>query len=53
LYAFGSNEYGQLGLNSKDEYYSEPTEITFFKNKEIKNIFCEGDHTMVQLSKII
>jgi hypothetical protein len=51
VYSFGGDLFGALGLNDKD-YRKEPTEITFFKNLEIENIYCGKFHCFAKSSNI-
>jgi alpha-tubulin suppressor-like RCC1 family protein len=51
VYSFGFNEYGNLGLGDTTDRY-EPTEITFFKNLEIENIYCGFNHCIAKSSNI-
>jgi alpha-tubulin suppressor-like RCC1 family protein len=48
LFGFGSNVDGQLGLGDI-QYYENPTELIFFQNMNIKEIYCGAKHTFVVL----
>lgn len=47
LYGFGLNRYGQLGLEH-DGSYRNPTPLKFFQDKEIDEICCGHNHTLVK-----
>ena len=49
LYAWGSNEYGQLGLESNDNVFS-PTEIPFFKDYYIHDFAVGLVHSLIDVS---
>jgi E3 ubiquitin-protein ligase HERC4 len=45
MFVFGRNNYGQLGLNDKNNR-NIPTELKFFSGKKIKQIQCGEYHSM-------
>ncbi|MDR3503992.1 MAG: hypothetical protein P4L79_15595 [Legionella sp.] len=47
IYAWGANRDGQLGLESKQESYTTPQEIIFFKDMNIRAIYAQGNHAFV------
>jgi len=44
VWGFGSNEYGQLGLNSKQNIYLTPTQLKGFKAVQVTAGF---DYTLM------
>jgi alpha-tubulin suppressor-like RCC1 family protein len=46
LFAFGDNQFGQLGLGNNTSQNS-PKEVKFFNKLKINNISCGMDHTLV------
>eukprot|EP00825_Cyclidium_porcatum_P032949 TRINITY_DN35073_c0_g1_i1.p1 TRINITY_DN35073_c0_g1~~TRINITY_DN35073_c0_g1_i1.p1 ORF type:complete len:348 (+),score=70.74 TRINITY_DN35073_c0_g1_i1:36-1079(+) len=49
VYSFGSNQFGQLGNNSKEENSNAPVNITkYFNNENIVSINCGKCHSIVE-----
>lgn len=53
VFAFGSNDFGQLGNEDIKVEQSTPLEIDFFKDKDVKDILTGKNHSFVLTSKII
>jgi alpha-tubulin suppressor-like RCC1 family protein len=42
LFCFGDNQFGQLGI-ADNESTNVPVELKFFKNENLKEIFCGSE----------
>ncbi len=46
MYAWGSNQYGQLGMKTQEQYSSQPIHVEAYLNAGVYEVRCGSYHTI-------